>query len=198
MPLRAAGRSPIAGVTMPTWLVRFDETGQCMSPASVVGEPVTREPAARQPAGLALWPFAATRYSDIIFHSHGWNTDFSDALDQYGRFLQAFEDVLKSFPLPGFRPIFVGVTWPSVWLAEDPGPAMATVASGPSAALVGLVDRMAGPMSQGERSRFYALSDAAALDRGAALDLARLVAPQIGRFADDSDGRPEQFRARRT
>jgi uncharacterized protein (DUF1015 family) len=29
-----------------------------------VGEPVTREPAARQPAGLALWPFAATRYSD--------------------------------------------------------------------------------------------------------------------------------------
>ena len=183
MPLRAAGRSPIAGVTMPTWLVRIDETGQCMSPAT---------------ADTLVHHLAATRYSDIIFHSHGWNTDFSDALDQYGRFLQAFEDVLKSFPLPGFRPIFVGVTWPSVWLAEDPGPAMATVASGPSAALVGLVDRMAGPMSQGERSRFYALSDAAALDRGAALDLARLVAPQIGRFADDSDGRPEQFRARRT
>ena len=25
---------------------------------------MTREPAAQQPAGLALWPFAATRYSD--------------------------------------------------------------------------------------------------------------------------------------
>jgi hypothetical protein len=175
MPLRAAGPFPITGVAMPTWLVRFDEAGQCMSPAT---------------ADALVHHLADAHYSDVIFHSHGWNTDFSDALDQYGRFLRAFEAVLTSFPLPGFRPIFVGVTWPSVWLAEDPGPSIAAVASGPSAALASLIERLAGPMNLGEKSRFYALSDAAALDRDGALDLARLVAPQIGRFADDSDGRP--------
>ena len=173
---RAAGSYPIPGVTMPAWLIRFDDGGHCVSPRT---------------ANALVQDLAANRYSDVIFHSHGWNTDFSDALDQYGRFLHAFQDVVARFPLPDFKPIFVGVTWPSVWLAENAGPVMAAVPDETSVAAAGLIDRIAWPMSitAGQNTDLYALADAATLDRGAALDLARLIAPQLRGYFEDSDGR---------
>jgi hypothetical protein len=61
----------------------------------------------------------------VIFFSHGWNNDFADAVDLYRRFLTELEKVLTAHPVAGPHPIFVGVTWPSIWLPSDDGPQMA-------------------------------------------------------------------------
>src|SRR5690606_24787753 len=102
------------GITMPTWVIRFDERGQCTSPVT---------------ARALLDHLASEPYSDILFFSHGWNTDFSGAIALYRDFLAGFEQLCVDHPLPGFKPILVGVTWPSAWFAEDAGPKLASVAT---------------------------------------------------------------------
>src|SRR5688572_25273313 len=111
-PVPPAGPFPIAEATMPTWLVRFDEHGQCVSPVT---------------ARALLDHLRASGYSDLLFFAHGWNTDFAGAVAQYGSFLKALASVLDDHPIGAFNPLFIGITWPSVWMAEDEGPAVASV-----------------------------------------------------------------------
>lgn len=170
---RAAGPHPLPNAPMPTWLVRFDENGQCVSPGT---------------AQALLQHLRDEDYSDVLFYSHGWNTDFADAVDQYSRFLAAFSQVIASHPIPRFKPIFVGVTWPSVWLAEGPGPTMASVGSAKTAVEDKIIAEIAAPMDPANRDRLYALTDAQSLAHSNALELATLIAPSIGKTPDEVDG----------
>ena len=88
---------------MESWLIRFDKDGACTSPK-------TRD---------ALLNRIADKEQPIIFFSHGWNNDFGDAVDLYRRFLSNFEQVAAAQPIDGGPAIFVGVTWPSIWLPSD-------------------------------------------------------------------------------
>lgn len=105
------GPFPLAGVAMPTWMLRFDDDGTCTSPES---------------RARLLSTLAATSPTDVLFMSHGWNNDFDAATTLYREFLVQLEAQVAAHP-PGrpFRPVFVGIAWPSQWLTFDDGPAIA-------------------------------------------------------------------------
>lgn len=157
---------------MPTWLVRFDKDGLCTSPAT---------------AQALLDHLRQSDYTNVLFYSHGWNTDFADAVDQYRKFLSSFEAVVGRHPILRFKPIFVGVTWPSVWLPEDSGPTMQSI-DGSDSARDGIIAEIAAQMEPADREKLYALTDAAALDRNDALELAELLAPVMGDSPGEVDG----------
>jgi hypothetical protein len=145
-------------VTLTTWLVRFDEKGACVSPAT-------------RTAALAF--VAANPDRRVIFFSHGWKTDFDGALEQYGAFLRSFQSVLAAHPLPPPEPIFVGVTWPSRWLATAPGPVMAATSTENDAAEVR--QEIARNFPPAVAERFHELADAAALDVAEARELVEMT-----------------------
>ncbi len=161
------GPYPIPGINIETWLVRFDKNGVCTSPK-------TRD--------ALLDNLAAKKDRPVVFFSHGWNNDFADAVDLYRRFLSEFEKVLGAHPVAGPPPIFVGLTWPSIWLPSDAGPQMAAANADPNAAsaheaiLRELVDML--PAGT-DWSRLYALLEAERISPAEASELARLLAPGL-------------------
>jgi hypothetical protein len=148
---------------METWLVRFDERGACVSPAT---------------QGALLARLVADPDRDVIYYSHGWKTDFGGALDQYGAFLKAFEAVRGQHPATNLRPLFVGITWPSRWLATNPGPQMAagdpTAAAAAGADVGDILQDMARTLPPGDADRLYVLAGARGLDASEAQELAGL------------------------
>jgi pimeloyl-ACP methyl ester carboxylesterase len=72
---------------------------------------------------------ANTTPSDIFLFSHGWNGDVPAARTQYGNWLAAMadcpDDRAKASAMPGgFRPLLVGLHWPSkAWGDEEFGAA---------------------------------------------------------------------------
>ena len=65
--------------------------------------------------------------TDIFAMSHGWKGDVPAARDQYGRWIgsmlaNAGDIAAMKASRPGFKPLFVGVHWPSLpWGTEDVG-----------------------------------------------------------------------------
>lgn len=168
-PVQPTGSYPIDGATMPTWIIRFDERGQCTSPLT---------------AQALCDHLASQPYSDILLFSHGWNTDFSGAVALYRDFLAAFRQVCASHPLPAFNPIFVGITWPSAWFAEDPGPKLESLAADVEGKVLA---EAAAPLPETGRARLYELADAGALSRAEALELVELLLPALAVADDEVD-----------
>lgn len=177
MSLVPAGPYALPGVDMPSWLVRFDKDGECTSPGT---------------AAALIEKIRSSDYSNVLFYCHGWNTDFAAAVDQYSRFVRAFEEVIQQHPLPGFSPIFVGVTWPSAWLPSTPGPQMAAedvVQQSFDASLFEKVlSEIAADISHEDRADFYELIDARMLGREQALRLAGIMSNIISRPPEEVDG----------
>lgn len=178
MPVLQAGPYPLPQVEMPTWLVRFDKDGACTSPGT---------------AAALIEHLRTSDYSNVLFYSHGWNTDFTAAVDQYSAFLRAFENVVQQHPLPNFKPIFVGVTWPSVWMPSTPGPQIAAGGDSVADALAAsLREKVVADIAEGldevRRGEFYRLHDVPLLDRAEALRLAELVSPFIANTPEEADG----------
>lgn len=65
--------------------------------------------------------------TDVVVLSHGWNGDLPAARDQYRRWITAMLDRAEdrevvSTTVPGFRPLIVGLHWPSkAWGDEETG-----------------------------------------------------------------------------
>ncbi|WP_375785149.1 hypothetical protein ACE10Z_37240 [Bradyrhizobium sp. Pha-3] len=165
--VRPAGPYPLDGIDLETWLVRFDKNGVCTSPGT---------------RAALLAALAATPTSPVLFFSHGWNNDFADAVDLYRTFLSRLQEVLQTNPLPpGPAPIFVGITWPSIWLPSDSGPQMA--AAGPRGQDPE-TERVAEELldilpSSTDWNRFYQLIDAARLTQAEAKELASMLVPAV-------------------
>jgi hypothetical protein len=76
---------------------------------------------------VVLREAAATLPTDVFVFSHGWNGDLPAARDQYGRWVAAMlscaEDRARlSDRAGGFRPMLIGLHWPSkAWGEEDFG-----------------------------------------------------------------------------
>lgn len=73
---------------------------------------------------------AATAATDVFVFSHGWNTIFGDALGRYRGFLNGYMKIRRDLGLPvpqPYRPILVGVIWPStsLLLPWEQGPEIA-------------------------------------------------------------------------
>jgi hypothetical protein len=145
---------------MESWLIRFDKDGACTSPK-------TRD---------ALLNRIADKEQPIIFFSHGWNNDFGDAVDLYRRFLSNFEQVAAAQPIDGGPAIFVGVTWPSIWLPSDSGPQMAASPDLQMLTNEPVLQEVAGLLpSTADRTRLYELLEADKIDMTEARELAHLL-----------------------
>lgn len=105
--------------TAPLYLLRFDKNGVLQS---------------SQTAAALLAAVAGA--TDVFWFSHGWNNIYQQALDGYRSFIDGFIAQRKQFNLPvpqPYRPILVGVIWPSTSLVLpwEKGPVIAADVADP-------------------------------------------------------------------
>src|SRR5215212_4902263 len=67
------------------------------------------------------------RPTDVFLFSHGWKGDFAAAVDQYDRWIGAMLklDADRAAMGAGFKPLFIGLHWPSLPWGEEKLPAAA-------------------------------------------------------------------------
>lgn len=135
--------------------------------------------------------------TDIFVFSHGWNNDFGSATDRYKSFINGLEALRKEKALPvpdPYRPIVVGIFWPSQafeWFASETGPAFAGGDGGNAGdtaetrAFDAAAAGVAATLPQEQRARFDELATTRSLSRQQAEELARLLASSIEAGADD-------------
>ncbi|MFD6445065.1 hypothetical protein ACFWEJ_08180 [Promicromonospora sp. NPDC060204] len=158
--VRQGPRGPV-----PVYVLQFDARGTLTSPRS-----------------LAALVEDARDATDLVVLSHGWNNDWLAATSRYDDFFDHLDTVLGSHPPAAdrpFRPVYVGVFWPSAALVMpwEQGPDIAAGGDG----LAGeLADELAvlstdlGPELSGELHAL--LADPALADPGLAGDRADLAA----------------------
>src|SRR6266511_4159601 len=102
------------GKSFPYYIIPFDRDGQCEGPR-------TRDHLIEHASG----------YSDIYVFSHGWNNDWTAATERYEHFINGFIALRggRSLPIPDdYRPLLVGLFWPSqalAWFESETGPDIA-------------------------------------------------------------------------
>lgn len=117
------------GLSANLYLLRFDENGALLSPQTL--ELLEKE--------LGEQPI-----TDVFLFSHGWNNTFAEALERYHSFVSGYFSQRAEFGLPmpvGYRPLLVGVIWPSTSfvLPWEEGPVIAADAPGPTEEMLRLV-----------------------------------------------------------
>jgi hypothetical protein len=84
------------------YLLEYDKRGTLTSPRS-----------------MAALVEAAEAATDVVLFAHGWNNEFASATARFDRFFRRLDRVLRSQGRPAgrpFRPVYVGVVWPSTAL----------------------------------------------------------------------------------
>lgn len=167
------------GRSVPLYLLQFDENGTLKSPEA------RAEVLARVRNG---------DHRDVYVFAHGWNNDFEDSLDLFKRFFRGFIEARTVDP--AWRPVFVGVQWPSIVLVFpwDKGPQIAAAGSPELAAeenafQARAIELIKEQLPEAEGRRFADLARKARLDENEALEMARLARAALrgspGEFADD-------------
>ena len=171
---------PIGGTaTAPLYLLRFDKSGLLQSP---------------QTAALVLE--AAAGATDVFWFSHGWNTIYARALAGYRNFADGFIAQRKEFDLPvphPYRPILVGVVWPSTSLVLpwEKGPVIAGDLPDPQAQreLEEMQDFVLDSMDDSAAAAFTELVDGSTgLDEPTARVAADLLLRAMDGGSDDETG----------
>lgn len=171
MPEGTAVPGPIKVVTafgqqVPCYAITFDNHGACTSPQS---------------AEHLVAALAGGAASDVIVYSHGWNTVFEDAVRAYDAFLAGLSAMAAAHSqvLPvSFKPIFVGIHWPSTSLVSA-GERTPQIAADPVAASHER-DAALGAVDPGDRAEAAALIDRAeGLTDDQARRLAELLVPSL-------------------
>lgn len=183
MPMIPAGPyrtlTTVEGHAFPYYIVPFDAEGRCEGP-------MTQQ---------HLLDHCA-EHSDIFLFSHGWNNDWSVATKRYEHFIGGFQDQRRQLGLPmaaGYRPLLVGIFWPSQameWFENETGPGFAAgdpaaqdAATESSRRLLGDIGSLLPP---DRRARFFELAQAEVLNEAQARELAALLAGATA--ADDEAG----------
>lgn len=107
----------------PFYLIPFDKRGRCEGP-------LTR--------AHLLDAAASGAFTDIHIFSHGWNNIFKEALERYRSFFTGYLSIRASLGLNDpavYRPLFVGIVWPSTALVLpwEEGPDFAAAGAGSTA-----------------------------------------------------------------
>src|ERR1017187_10202014 len=157
------------GGEFPYYIIPFDKHGYCEGPK-------TEEHLHDHSAG----------YSDIFLFSHGWNNDWTAATNRYESFITGVQSLRHQHGLPvppAYKPLLVGVFWPSQalsWFESETGPGFA-------AADPGAQDQAANELSQtlrdissdltpDKRARFYRLFQSEKLESKESIELAEPLA----------------------
>jgi hypothetical protein len=168
------------GTPVPFYVIPFDRAGS---------------PTAPQTRAHLLAEAASGGHTDIFLFSHGWNNDWTVATRRYQDFYEGYtrQRRERGDPLPSpYRPLLVGVFWPSTALAfgeAERGPAMANEIAVDDQAEAAA--ELAEAIPTGDRLRFLELTAREQLSEEEARELAALARPIYG--ADDEfgeDGQP--------
>ena len=167
------------GLEVPFYVVPFDKRGRCTGPQTrqhLIDTVASAEPDAG--------------FTHLFLFSHGWNNDWTVATRRYEDFIRGFMDLRDRMGLPmppRYRPLLVGLFWPStalVWGEDEEGPAIA--AGDPArqmdeavAAERWMVDTIAEELSGEVVDRFYELVQSKSLSAAEAGELAEIVAPLV-------------------
>src|SRR3569623_3398760 len=173
LPVGPYKMAPLAdGTQAPWYLMPFDKFGTCEAPA-------TRT--------YLIGDVHQGRYTDIFLFSHGWNNDWSDANALYDGWLKGYAELQQKLHVTHarpFKPLFIGVIWPSTALVfpSERGPRFAGAAPNVPDALVGQerdeIRALAEAIPDAQRPRFYALTQQhGGLTGDEALELAQILAP---------------------
>jgi pimeloyl-ACP methyl ester carboxylesterase len=161
------------GGKAPFYVIPFDEDGVCTGP-------VTRQ--------HLLDALRQGFHTDVFLFSHGWNNTWPSAIRRYESFISGFAAARAQYPLAAgqeFRPLLIGVFWPSAVLVqpEERAPGIAGEGVEEPAEDVDVAEErreiaeVAAALRSEQRARFYDLAQRQQLDDDAAEELARLVAP---------------------
>lgn len=183
MPMIPAGPyrtlTTVEGHAFPYYIVPFDAEGRCEGP-------MTQQHLLDH----------CGEHSDIFLFSHGWNNDWSVATKRYEHFIGGFQDQRRQLGLPmaaGYRPLLVGIFWPSQameWFENETGPGFAAGDPAAQDAATESSRRLLGDIGSGlppdRRARFFELAQAEVLNEAQARELAALLAGATA--ADDEAG----------
>jgi hypothetical protein len=167
-----------AGGEMPWYMMPFDRDGFCTGPE-------TRK--------HLIAAVAESAFTDIYLFSHGWNNDWKNATNLYQSFIDGYSKLRAAHELSlpdDYRPLLVGVFWPSTILLTEREQAPQILADGEpnEDAIVeeqARVAELASALDATQRSRFYELTQRAELSRDEAEELATLLQPVYGRADDE-------------
>ncbi len=158
------------GSEFPYYIIPFDKRGICEGPE-------TRQ--------HLLNAVKEGTYSDIFLFSHGWNNDWTVATKRYEEFIGGYMAMRKQFNLPmpaNYRPLLVGIFWPSTALVfgeGEQGPQFAAADPARVDARVAEERReiaeLAAELPPAQTRRFYELTQKSSLDQAEALELAGIA-----------------------
>lgn len=161
----------VSGEPLPYYIIPFDAGGVCVGPKT-----------------QAHVIEAAADCTDVWLFSHGWNNDWSAATERYVHFIGGVQQLRREFqlaPLGRFKPLLVGIFWPSQalsWFESETGPGFAgTHASAGEEAAV--MDDVANALPADQQDRFRILANAKTLGPAEAFELSKMLA-----HAASSDG----------
>ncbi len=162
------------GQTAPFYVIPFDKDGACTGPLT---------------ARNLVAAVARDRPTDVFLFSHGWNNDWKAATSRYNEFVAGFAALRAAHPLNReFRPVLVGVIWPSTALVapweQAPEIAGAVEDDDGVAEERAEVTEVAALVPAERRERFYELAQRQDLTGADEAELAELL---VGAFEGDDD-----------
>jgi hypothetical protein len=178
---------PLAnGGAVPFYLITFDKEGHCQSPLTLAA---------------LLSAVQSGTYTDVHVFSHGWNNVFKDAVRLYrtffGNYFGARDERGLNDPA-NYRPVAVGIIWPSTLLVLpwESTPRIAGAAPGAkdeaAEADRTALDDVANVVRPVDRVRLYQLAERGAnLSPAEALDLARVLLPVYQQSSGQPSSAPE-------
>lgn len=162
--------------TFPYYIIPFDKEGRCEGPET-------------QRHLLEN----ASQHTDIYLFSHGWNNDWKAATERYEHFINGFMKMRRDHDLPvpaGYKPLLVGVFWPSTAFVKESEQALEIAAEGvvnnsEVAEERTTVREVAETLPDEKVERFYELTQRERLDQAEARELAEIVQPLFRSGADE-------------
>lgn len=161
------------GTDVPYYVIPFDKQGRCEGPETRrhLIESAKRE-----------------GYTDLFLFSHGWNNDWTVATERYEDFIRGYMGMRQkhSLPMPpGYRPLLVGIFWPSTALVFKEGEVGPDIAGDDPEVMDAAVAEERQEVREAAEAlppeadveRFYELAQKEALTEEEALELARILAP---------------------
>lgn len=140
-------------------------------------------------------------FTDVFVFSHGWNNDWTTALNRYRAFMTEYRTMVERHHLStgrDYRPIMAGIFWPSTSLvmpweaapefAGDEGDADERA----DAADLTVNSELATEVAEEDVERYYELVERETLDEASARELLEILAPVYDRGDPDLEGDPSR------
>lgn len=173
------------GSEIPFYVLPFDRNGECTGPQ-------TR---------AHLFDYVANNNpTDVFVFSHGWNNDWGTSISKYRKFISEFRELKRNhnsgFP-DDFRPVLVGIFWPSTALVMpwEKGPDILGGDPSDDVLLQSSIDELSGAIDPQFKSEFSVLIRSTdMLDMEKSKRLAEIIASGLS-DQDDAGEFPGGFSA---